>query len=101
MAVSTETRAATLSKVKNDLRISHTALDGDITDAISACLADLVICGVSDPDETDVTILAAIKLYCRAAYTDDTGKAEAYLERYNALKGTLMVAEGYGGEADD
>lgn len=92
---------ATIEKIKTDLRISHTALDGDISDTIDACLADLVIVGVDAPDETDTTILAAVKLYCRAAYTDDQAKATAYMERYNALKATLMMAEGYGGVADE
>lgn len=86
----------TLNRVKTDLRISHTALDGDIADSIDACLADLQLVGIESPDETDVTILAAVKLYCRAAYTDDTDKAAAYLARYDAMKATLMMAEGYG-----
>ena len=52
----------TIAKIKTDLRISHTALDADLSDAIDACLEDLVICGIHDPDETDKTILAAVKL---------------------------------------
>lgn len=95
----TSTRQATLAKIKTDLRISHSALDGDLDDQISACLADLEICGIEDPDETDTTVLAIIKLYCRAAYTDDTGKAESYQARYDKLKSCLMMAEGYGGAA--
>lgn len=94
-------RAATLEKIKTDLRISHSVLDGDLSDTVDACLADLKICGVASPDETDPAILAAVKLYCRAATTDDTGKADAYMERYNSLKATLMMAEGYGGVAND
>lgn len=91
--------AGTLAKVKTDLRISHTALDDDVTDTILACLADLTLCGVQAAD-TDAVILAAIKLYCRAQYTDDTDKADAYMTRYDALKACLMMASEYGGESD-
>lgn len=89
----------TLAKIKTSLRIKHNALDGDVTDTIEACLADLTICGLKEPKADDPIILNAIKLYCRAEYTDDTGKAAAYKERYDALKSCLMVAAGYGGEA--
>lgn len=89
-----------LMKIKNNLRISHNALDEDLSDTIDACLADLKVCGVhapSDPEaqEPDPLILNAIKLYCRAAFTDDPGKSAAYMERYNSLKSCLMMASGY------
>lgn len=90
-----------LAKIKTDLRISHTALDGDLSDTVDACLSDLRICGIADPDPTDKSILAAVKLYCRAAYTDDAGKASAYMERYSAMKACLMMASGYGGASDE
>lgn len=92
---------ATVRKIKQDLRITHTALDEDLNDTIDACLADLEVCGIQDPDETDLMILAGIKLYVRAQYTDDTEKAAAYMERYGAHKACLMMAEGYGGPIDD
>ena len=89
-----------LSKVKTTLRISHNALDDDLADCISACLKDLNVCGVQapvpdDPQETDPLILNAVKLYCRAEFTDDTGKAADYMARYNALKSCLMMAGDY------
>ena len=90
-----------LSKIKTDLRISHTALDDDLSDTIDACLSDLLICGIANPDPADKSILAAVKLYCRAAYTDDTDKAAAYMERYDAMKACLMTASGYGGASDE
>lgn len=92
-----------LEKVKTSLRISHTALDGDVEDTIAACLADLRACGVL-PDKTDATkelsplILTAVKLYCKADYTDDPAKAARYKEGYDSLKSCLMMAEGYGYE---
>ena len=90
-----------LSKIKTNLRISHNALDEDLGDTINACLQDLRTCGVKvsavpdDVQETDPLILNAIKLYCRAEFTDDTEKAAAYRERYGSLKSCLMMASGY------
>ena len=94
-----------LVKIKTNLRISHTLLDEDLSDTIAACLQDLKVCGVQapvpdDPQETDPLILNAIKLYCRAEYTDDTTKAAAYKARYDALKSCLMMASGYREEAE-
>lgn len=84
-----------LNKVKTSLRISHTALDDDLADIVSACLKDLEVCGVQATNTADPLILNAVKLYCRAEFTDDTGKAAEYMARYNALKSCLMMAEGY------
>ena len=95
-----------LSKVKTNLRISHTALDDDLADTIEACLADLSVCGVraptpDDPQETDPLILNAVKLYCRKEFTDDSGKAAEYQRRYDALKTCLMMSEKYREAAAD
>ena len=90
----------TLTKLKLALRTSHTKLDEDIQADIDACIADLLVCGINHPDETDPLIFNAIKLYCRSLYTDDTAKAAEWLRRYNELKSCLMMAEGYGWEAD-
>ena len=89
-----------LLKIKNNIRISHTKLDEDVTDTIQAALADLKVCGVKipqteDAQELDPLVLNAVKLYCKAEYTDDPAKAATYMERYNALKASLMMAEGY------
>ena len=90
-----------LNKIKTSLRISHTALDEDVTDTIDACLADLRAVGVL-AEMTDATkgldplVLNAVKLYCKAAYTDDPAKAASYQRGYDSLKATLKIAEGYG-----
>ena len=91
-----------LLKIKNNLRISHSALDDDVEDTIAAALTDLHVCGVqepsaADPQELDPLILNAVKLYCKAEYTDDPAKSAVYMERYNALKACLMGAEDYRG----
>lgn len=96
--------AELLAKIKTSLRITHTSLDDDVADTISACLADLQVCGVREemlsPDDIELPplILVAVKLYCKADYTDDPIKAARYKEGYNQLKACLMMAEGYGYE---
>ena len=91
----------TLEKIKLAIRISHSKLDDDIQDDIEACIADLRLCGVIYAEESDPLILNAVKLYCRALYTDDIPKAVEYMRRYEALKSSLMVAEGYGWRDSD
>lgn len=94
-------KTSTLEKIKTALRISHDRLDDDIGSDIAACLADLHVCGVAYGTEDDPLVLNAIKLWCRAHYTDDPVKGAEYLRRYNSLKSCLMMAEGYGWRSDD
>ena len=76
--------------------MSHNALDDDIQADVEACLADLKLCGVAfDIEAIDPLIFNAIKLYCRATYTDDTAKGAEYLRRYDALKASLVLAGEY------
>lgn len=94
-----------LYKVKTSLRISHTALDEDIMDTIAACLDDLMVGGVRkeklDTDkELPPLILTAVKLFCKAEYTDDPVKSTRYREGYDNLKATLTMVEGYGYEEE-
>lgn len=89
-----------LAKVKASIRISHNALDDDLSDTIDACLADLRLCGLlgeklDTTQELDPLILNAVKLYCKKEYTDDPVKAARYQEGYDNLKSSLMMAEGY------
>lgn len=85
-----------VSKIKQGLRVSHNKLDADILADIEACLADLRVCGIIEPQVSDPLIYNAIKLYCRSLYTDDVAKGAEYLRRYEAMKSCLMMAEGYG-----
>ena len=91
-----------LERVKLALRISHNKLDEDIQADIDACLADLEVCGVVFAEASDALIVSAVKLYCRASYTDDPVKSAEWLRRYEQQKACLMMAEGYSweGEAD-
>ena len=89
-----------VSKIKTSIRISHAKLDGDIEDTILAALQDLHVCGITappaeDPGSLDPLILNAVKLFCKAEYTDDPGKAAEYQRRYDSMKSCLMMAEGY------
>ena len=99
-----DVNASLLSKIKTSIRIKHTALDEDVEDNILACLADLRVCGVHetmlDPGkDLDPLILNAVKLYCKAEYTDDPAKAARYMAGYDGLKACLMMAEEYVEEA--
>lgn len=89
-----------LNKIKLALRRSHSKLDEDLQADIDACLADLRACGVVYADETDPLIYNAVKLWCLSLNTDDPAKGGEYLLRYERLKACLMMAEGYGREAD-
>lgn len=89
------------SRVKTYLRISHDKLDAEIVDGITACRQDLSIRGIRDPSpadsqEPDPLILNAIKLYCKAEYTDDPARAADFRARYESLRACLQMAEGYG-----
>lgn len=82
-------------KIKNSIRIKHTALDEDIEDTIKAALDDLAVCGVIVPAETDPLILNAIKLFCKVEYTDDPEKSAVFQQRYDSLKSCLMMSGKY------
>lgn len=86
----------TLLKIKNGIRIKHDRLDDDVMGDIDACLLDLSVHGIIDPQETDPLIFNAIKLYCRSLYTEDPEKAEMWRQRYESLRSALGMAEGYG-----
>ena len=88
--------AEMLTKIKLSLRKSHSKLDEDIQADIDACLADLHSCGVVYASDDDPLIFNAVKLYCKSLDTDDPVKSVEWMRRYDALKGSLMKAEGYG-----
>lgn len=90
-----------IEKIKLALRISHAVLDEDIQSDIDACLADLKMHGVTYAAETDPLIFNAVKLYCKAMYTDDQAKAEKYQQRYEKLRDSFKMAEGYGREGNN
>lgn len=88
-----------LTKIKLALRRSHSKLDEDLQADIDACLADLEVVGVIHADSSDPLIFNAVKLWCKSLDTDDPAKAASFMERYEKLKASLMMATGYGREA--
>lgn len=88
-----------IDDVKTALRISHSKLDDDINQHISACLADMKRLGISIPDDVedvaDIPLLfAAVKIYCMAQY-DFLGKGEQYKKGYESLRDTLSLSGSY------
>lgn len=89
----------TLEKIKLGIRRGHNKLDEDLQADIDFAKADLRRVGIIYADETDPLIYNAIKLYCKSANADDVVKSAEWLQRYEALKSCLMLAEGYGWKA--
>ena len=93
-----------LSKIKTHIRIRHTVLDDDVQDTIDACIQDLRTVGILESkldtsgEEMDPLILQAIKMKCKAEYSEDPAKAARYQAGYDNMKACLMMAEGYGWE---
>lgn len=87
-----------LTKVKTALRISTSALDGEVQDLIDAALDDLGIAGVRWDGEEAATapplVVRAVITYCRANFTitDDYDRLKA---SYDEQKAQLRSATGY------
>ncbi|OLN21902.1 DNA-packaging protein [Domibacillus antri] len=89
-----------LDDIKLSLRISHTALDGEINDLIASARQDLKVSGVSalKVDETvdvDPLIKRAIITYCKANFTADNADSERFQKSYDLLKMHLSLAGDY------
>lgn len=69
-----------LSRVKLALRISHTALDGEITNAIAAAKAEMRRAGVENSviDEDDEVFAQAILAYCLYLLAGDPKMKDGY-----------------------
>lgn len=83
-----------LEAVKENLRISGTALDDDIQGDIDAALADLARVGIDITDQSQPLIIKAVKLYCRWQQ-DYMGKGEQYCKAYTGLMQALSLAGDY------
>lgn len=91
-----------LDKVKLALRLSGTALDGEVSDLINAAIADLRLVGINIPAEAgsssktlgDPLLDRAVVLYTKAefGFNDD---AERYRNAYDYLKCALSLAADY------
>ena len=85
-----------LEKIKLAVRISHDKLDADVQADIDACLADLKMHGIVHAETTDPLIFNAVKLWCKSLYTDDVEKGAEFLRRYEKMRDSLKMADGYG-----
>ena len=91
-----------LDKVKLALRLSGTALDGEVSDLINAAIADLRLVGINIPAEAgsssktlgDPLLDRAVVLYAKAefGFNDD---AERYRNAYDYLKCALSLTADY------
>lgn len=83
-----------LEKVKLALRITTPVFDSEISDLISAALADLGIAGVYQLDQSDALIVRAVITYCKANFgePDDYVRLKA---SYDEQKSQLQTATGY------
>lgn len=86
----------TLNKIKTSLRISTDAFDDELTDLISAGLADLGIAGVDGANAviTDPLVLRAVTTYCKANFgqPDEYDRLKA---SYDEQKAQLATATGW------
>lgn len=87
-----------LDSVKQALRITNTAFDGEVRDLIDAARSDLMLSGVSPEkanDDTDPLIKRAVIVYCKANFGLDNSEAERLQESYNMLKQHLTLSVEY------
>lgn len=84
--------------IRQDLRISHTRYDREITDLIESARADLLLGGIlvaKVKDENDALIRRAVTLYVKAEFGLDNSDAEKYRASYDMLKRHLMLSDEY------
>ena len=84
-----------LNKVKEALRLSHSALDDEVLDLIEACKMDLKISGIKKIDDTDPLIIRAIIVYCKSEFGFDNADSEKFKSSYEALKTHLALCGDY------
>ncbi|MEK4655948.1 MULTISPECIES: head-tail connector protein [Bacillus] len=87
-----------LDVIKKALRVSHNALDDEISDLIEAARHDLMLSGVSSAKasvDTDPLIKRAIITYVKANFIPDAKEAERFQLSYNMLRNHLTLAGDY------
>ena len=88
-----------LDKVKLALRLSGTALDGEVSDLINAAIADLRLVGINIPAEAgsssktlgDPLLDRAIILYAKSE-DNFGGEGDRYRKAYDYLKCALSLS---------
>lgn len=83
-----------VEKIKDSLRIKHSALDAEITDLVAACKADLKRVGVAKIQDDDTLIIQAAKLYVRWQMNFES-EADRYRMAYEKLRDSLSLCGEY------
>lgn len=83
-----------LAKIKESLRIKHSALDGDISDQMQACMGDLKRVGISKVSEGDFLVIQAVKLYIKWQFNFE-GEADRYRRAYESMRDALSLSGDY------
>lgn len=93
---------ALLDEVKTSLRITHTALDGEIQAQIDSCKDDLKRVGIlaSKVIDTDVRVIEACKLYTKGRL-DYQGKGPQYFKAYEDFRDATSMNEEYTKEQEN
>jgi hypothetical protein len=89
---------AMLANVKVALRVTHTALDTEITDLIAAARQDLILAGILPAkanSDTDALIKRVITTYVKAHFGYDNPDHERLLGAYTHLKLSLLLGDDY------
>ncbi len=90
-----------VNKCKVAMRRKSNSTDGEIQDAINACLYDLQIAGIVNVSLDDPMIIRAIITYVKmncATFEESTQKKSQYANldaAYKELKSQLSMASGY------
>ena len=87
-------------KVKLALRISHDALDGEITDTIASARKEMIRAGLKAEvaNGTDENVETAIKTYALAYFCGNLTDSEKYTESFKYQLDCLRKT--YGGDTD-
>lgn len=93
-----------IEKIKKSLRISHDALDDDISASIAAARLELVRAGVKTEmaeSETDELIYLAISTFCKSIYSPLLQDRQAYDESFKYQMDNLRKSKTYKAVLDE
>lgn len=83
-----------LEKIKESLRIKHSATDNDLNDMILACKLDLKRVGIVKLDDADALIIQAVKIYIKW-HLNFEGEADRFRVAYERLRDSLSMCGEY------
>lgn len=84
-----------LEKVKKSMRITHNAIDDDLTLLISTCLKDLQMVGINTESAEDDPLLNTVCILYVKWMSDFNSKADQYEKAYTNLKISLSLCGDY------